>query len=83
MNIIGDVKIPIQGVSTMARGKGVGNEFVSAGLLRMGMDGGSARIYIEYKEEGKVEGTAVFKLEKDEAVKLINGLKQIYNLEAT
>ena len=39
MNIIGEVKIPIQGVSTMARGKGVGNEFVSAGLLRLRMDG--------------------------------------------
>jgi len=74
--------VEIQGVSTWARGRGAGNQFMSAGLLRTRMDGGTAQIYIEYKENGKVAGTAHFKLEKDEAIKLIDGLKQIYNLEA-
>ena len=83
MNIIGDVKIPIQGVSTMARGKGVGNQYVSPGLIRVSRDGGSARVYVEYKEEGEVLGSAVFKLGKDEAIKLIAKLNEIYDLEAT
>ena len=77
-----DNEIEIQGVSIWAKGRGAGNQFMSAGLLRTKMDGGTAKIYIEYKEDGIVAGTATFKLEKDEAIKLIDGLKQIYNLEA-
>jgi len=81
MNTVSTV-VEIQGVSIWAKGRSAGNQYVSAGLLRTRMDGGTAQIYIEYKEDGIVAGTATFKLEKDEAIKLIDGLKQIYNLEA-
>lgn len=76
-----DTKIEIQGVSMWAGGRGVGNPYVSPGFIHTRMDGGVARIYIEYKENGKAVGTASLLLQKDEVIKLINGLKQIYNLE--
>ena len=76
-----DTGIQILGVSMWARGRGAGNEYHARGLIRTGMEGGVAKIYIEHKVNEKVEGTATLRLHKDEAIKLINDLKQIYNLE--
>ena len=74
--------ISISGVSTTAGGRGAGNEFVSTGSVSIEMKGGTVRLHVEIKENGDVKGTATFKLEKSEAIQLIEGLKEIYNLEA-
>ena len=74
--------ISIRGVSTRAGNRGAGNEFIATGSLSIRMVGGTARLHVEVKEKEDVKGTATFRLEKNEAIQLINGLKEIYNLEA-
>jgi hypothetical protein len=85
------MKIKILGASTNAKRSSAGNSGHAPATLSLDRDGGIARLYLKVfdneeglkaDEEGKAGavGHAIFRLEKDEAVALIKGLTEIYNL---
>ena len=85
------MKIRILGASTYAKRSSAGNSGHAPATLLLRMDGGTATVYLKVfhdeegvraDEEGRAGavGHAIFRLEKDEAVALIEGLTEIYNL---
>lgn len=72
------MKIRILGASTNAKRSNAGNEGHAPATLLLTMQGGAAKVVIDLDSE---DGHAAFRLEKDEAVELIKGLKEIYNIE--
>ena len=80
------MKIRILGASTNAKRSNAGNSGHAPATLLLTKDGGTATVYLKVfnNEEGlkadEEVGRATFRLEKDEAVALIEGLTEIYNL---
>lgn len=71
------MKIKIVGASTNAKRSHAGNRGHAPATLFLTMEGGVARVTINLDDQ---EGHADFRLKKDEAVALIEGLTEIYNL---
>ena len=85
------MKIRILGASTSAKRSSAGNPGHAPATLFLDRNGGTARLFLKVfdneeglkaDEEGRwgAVGHAEFRLEKDEAVALIKGLTEIYNL---
>ena len=74
------MKIKILGASTSAKKSNAGNVYIAPATLLLTMSGGVARVSILLDDQ---KGHADFRLEKDEAVALIEGLTKIYNLRET
>lgn len=72
------MKIRILGASTTAKRSGAGNEYNAPANLLLTMQGGVVRVSVDLDSQ---DGHATFRLEKDEVVELIKGLKEIYNIE--
>ena len=71
------MKIKILGASTHAKRSHAGNSYHAPATVILTMEGGTARVSIDLDTQ---DGHAVFRLEKEEAVALIEGLTKIYNL---
>ena len=80
------MKIKILGGTTRAKRSNAGWKSAPSTLL-LTMEGGVAKLLLkvfdseENFNEDHEEGHAEFRLKKDEAVELINGLKNLYNLQ--
>lgn len=86
------MKIRILGASTSAKRSNAGNSGHAPATLSLRIDGGTATVYLKVfddeeglraDEEGRAGevGRATFRLRKNEAVALIEGLTEIYNLD--
>ena len=86
------MKIRILGASTSAKRSHAGNSSHAPATLLLRKDSGTATVYLKVfnneeglraEEDGKAlaVGYATFRLKKDEAMALIEGLTEIYNLD--
>ena len=71
-------RIEILGAATHAKRSHAGNQAVGKATLTLSMTGGVARLHLDL--DGK-DGDAVFRLEKSEALELIDGLAKLYDLQ--
>ena len=69
-------RIEILGAATHAKRSHAGNQAVGKATLTLSMSGGVARLHLDL--DGK-DGDAMFRLEKSEALKLVEGLTKIYD----
>jgi len=72
------MKIKILGASTSAKKSNAGNVHIAPATLLLTMEGGVARVSILLDDQ---KGHADFRLEKDEAIALIEGLTKLYDLK--
>ena len=69
-------QIEILGASTHAKRSHAGNAGHAHATLVLGMEGGVAKVTLDLDE-----GHASFRLKKDEAMELIDGLAKLYDLQ--